>query len=239
MKLDILIFSAHPDDAEVGCGGTILRHVALGRKVGIVDLTRGELGTRGSAELRDQEARQASQVLGLATRENLGLRDCFFRNDEAHQLAVVREIRKYQPAIILANAVHDRHPDHGRAAVLVQEAAFMAGQARVRTADRGQAQPAWQAGLVLHYIQNHYIQPDIVVDVSPFWDQKLAAIRAFESQFHQPDFSPMTSAFISSPNFFNLLESRAREFGRHIQVPFAEGFTCQKVLGVDHLFHLI
>jgi N-acetylglucosamine malate deacetylase 1 len=239
MKLDILVFSAHPDDAEVGCGGTIIRHVALGRKVGIVDLTRGELGSRGSAALRDQEARRASQVLGLATRENLGLRDCFFRNEEAHQLAVVRLIRKYQPALILANAVHDRHPDHGRAAELVAQAAFLAGQPRVTTADQEQAQPAWQAGLVLHYIQNQYIQPDIVVDVSPCWDQKLAAIRAFESQFHQPDFSPMTSAFISSPNFFSVLESRARELGRPIQVPYAEGFTCQRVLGVDHFFHLV
>jgi bacillithiol biosynthesis deacetylase BshB1 len=211
----------------------------MGKRVGIVDLTRGEMGTRGSAELRDQEARDARQVLGLAARENLGLRDCFFTLDEAHQLAVVRVIRKFRPAIILANAIHDRHPDHGRAAELVSGANFLAGLSQVQTQDQGQAQAPWQAGLLLQYIQNMYIQPDIVVDVTPHWDHKLKAIQAFKSQFYQPDYSPMTSAFISSPDFFRVHESRAREFGRHIQATYAEGFTCPRVLGVDHLFQLV
>jgi bacillithiol biosynthesis deacetylase BshB1 len=227
MKLDILVFSAHPDDAEVGCGGTILKHVALGKQVGIVDLTRGEMGSRGSAALRDQEACTARQVLGLAARENLAMRDCFFENDETHQLAVVQVIRKYQPAIILCNALHDRHPD------------FQAGLAQVKTQYQDQAQGTWQAGLLLQYIQNMYIQPDVLVDVTPFWEQKLAAIRAFESQFHQPEYAQMTSAFISSPDFFNVLESRARMLGQPIQATYAEGFTCPRLLGVDHLFHLI
>jgi bacillithiol biosynthesis deacetylase BshB1 len=239
MKLDILVFSAHPDDAEVGCGGTILQQVALGKQVGIVDLTRGEMGTRGSAEIRDQEAQVAQQVLGLAARENLGLPDCFFTKDKAHLMAVVHVIRKYQPAIILANAVHDRHPDHGRASELVTEATFLAGLPQIHTLNQDQRQPAWQVGLVLQYIQNMYLKPDILVDVTSYWDQKLKAIRAFKSQFYQPDYSPMTSAFISSPDFFKVHESRAREFGQHIQATYAEGFTCQRVLGVDNLFHLV
>lgn len=237
MKLDILVFAVHPDDAELGCSGTILKHIALGKKVGIVDFTRGELGTRGSAEIRDAEAADSAQIMGLHARENLRFRDGFFKNDELHQLEVIKMVRKYQPEIILTNALHDRHPDHGRAGDLANDAIFLSGLRRIETEIDGVSQKEWRPRLVLQYIQDRYIEPDIIIDVSEFSDQKVAAIRAFKTQFDSPDQSePQT--YISSPEFLESVIARAREFGKQIGVPYGEGFTSRKLLGVDNLFNL-
>ncbi len=238
MKLDLLVFAVHPDDAELGCSGTILKSIAEGKKVGIVDLTRGELGTRGTAETRDQEAANSAKILGLHIRENLKMKDGFFQNDEAHQLTVIAAIRKYQPEIILCNALADRHPDHGRASNLIYDAAFLSGLPKIKTEQDGKSQSAWRPGLVLNYIQDRYIKPDILIDITPYWEQKLASIRAFESQFYNPD-SSEPATYISSPEFLKGVESRAREFGKSIQVTYAEGFTSRKLLGVNSIFNLL
>lgn len=237
MKLDILVLAVHPDDAELGCSGTILKHIALGKKVGIVDFTRGELGTRGTAETRDGEAADSARILGLHARENLRFKDAFFKNDEAHQLEVVKMIRKYQPEIILSNAMHDRHPDHGRAGDLANDACFLSGLPKIKTYFDGVEQEAWRPRLVLQYIQDHYIKPDIIVDITPYMETKLAAIKAFKTQFYNPDLDePQT--YISSPEFFESTVGRAREFGRSIGATYAEGFTSRKLLGTDNLFDL-
>lgn len=238
MKLDILVFAVHPDDAELGCSGTILKHIALGKKVGIVDFTRGELGTRGTAETRDLEAAESAKILGLHARENLRFKDGFFKNDETHQLEVIKMIRKYQPEIILTNALHDRHPDHGRAGDLANDAIFLSGLIKIETKLDGVAQEAWRPRLVLQYIQDRYIQPDIIIDITDFIDKKEQSIRAFKTQFDSPDTSePQT--YISSPEFLDSVTGRAREFGKQIGVKYAEGFTSRKLLGVDHLFNLL
>jgi len=177
MKLDILVITVHPDDAELGCSGTILKHVALGKKVGIVDLTRGELGTRGTAESRLQEAEESSRILGLSVRENLGLRDGFFKNEEYEQLELIKAIRKFQPEIIIGNALHDRHPDHGRAGDLINDACFLSGLRKIETKADGVYQQPHRPRLLLQLIQDYYIKPDIVVDVTDFWDQKIDSIR--------------------------------------------------------------
>lgn len=239
MKLDILVFTVHPDDAELGCSGTILKHVAQGRKVGIIDLTRGELGTRGTAEIRDQEAAIASRVLGLTVRENLGMRDGFFRNDEDHQLQIIQKVRQYKPEIVITNALFDRHPDHGRAGDLVNDSIFLSGLVKIETRQEGQIQEAWRPRLLLQLIQDYYIKPDIVVDVSDYWEQKLESIRAYGTQFFNPDFDDEADeTYISRPEFLNVIESRAREYGKYINATYAEGFTCKRLLGVDDLFHL-
>lgn len=238
IKLDILVLAVHPDDAELGCSGTILKHVKQGKKVGIVDLTRGELGTRGTAEIRDEEAAASAKILGLTVRENLGFADAFFQNDKAHQLKVIAAIRKYQPEIIITNAYHDRHPDHGRANQLVEVAAFLSGLRKIETFDGGAAQAPWRPPLLLHFIQDEYIKPDVVIDVTEFWDEKLASIRAFGSQFYNPEWDDEPETYISSPNFIQVIEARAREFGKAINVKYAEGFTSRKILGVDSLFDL-
>ncbi len=238
MKLDILVFAAHPDDAELACSGTILKYTIEGKKVGVVDLTQGELGTRGSAELRAEEATASAEILGLAIRENLGLRDGFFLNDEVNRLKVIEAIRKYQPEIVLANAYSDRHPDHGRASELINDAVFLSGLTKIETQLDGRGQKPWRPRLLLHYIQDRYIQPDILIDITPYWEQKLAAIRAFKSQFFDPK-SKEPDTYISSPDFLNALEARCREFGKSIQVTYAEGFTSKKLLGVKSLFDLL
>ncbi|MEY3679234.1 MAG: Mycothiol S-conjugate amidase [Bacteroidota bacterium] len=237
MKLDLLVFAAHPDDAELACSGTILKYVAEGKKIGIVDLTQGELGTRGSAELRAAEAAASAEILGLSIRENLGLRDGFFVNDEPTRLKVIEAIRRYQPEIILANAASDRHPDHGRASALLNDAVFLAGLTKIETHDGDDAQKPWRPALLLHYIQDQYLQPDILLDITPFWEQKLASIRAFKSQFFDPT-SHEPHTYISSPDFLHTLEARCREFGKSIKVTYAEGFTSNKLLGVQSLFDL-
>jgi len=237
MKLDILVFAVHPDDAELGCSGTILKHIAAGKKVGIVDLTRGELGTRGTAETRDQESADSTKILGLQVRENLEMRDGFFRNDEDHQLQIIQMIRKYTPEIVLSNAQHDRHPDHGRAGDLVYDALFLSGLAKVKTDLDGRKQNAYRPRLLLQYIQDRYINPDILVDVTDFWEKKLECIHAFKTQFFNPD-NDENQTYISSPDFLKVIEARSREFGKSIGAVHAEGFTSRKLLGVDDLFSL-
>ncbi len=238
LKLDILVLSVHPDDAELGCSGTLLKEIAKGKKVGIVDLTRGELGTRGTAEIRLSEAEAAAQILGLHVRENLGLPDGFFENTKEYQLKVIAAIRKFQPEIVITNAFHDRHPDHGRASDLVEVSAFFSGLRKVETFDEGKLQEAWRPKLVLHFIQDRYIEPDILVDVTEFWDKKMASINAYGSQFFNPSWKNEPQTYISSPEFTAVVEGRAREFGKSIGVKYAEGFTTKKILGVDSIFDL-
>ena len=238
VKLDILVLPVHPDDAELGCAGTILKHVALGHKVGIADLTRGELGTRGSAEIREQEAAASSKILGLTVRENLGLPDGFFENTQEHQLKIITAIRKYQPKIVITTAYHDRHPDHGRASELVETAAFLSGLRKIETHIDRKLQDAWRPELVLHFIQDEYIKPDILIDVTDYWDKKIESINAFGSQFFNPNWENEPQTYISSPEFIQVIDARAREFGKVVNVKYAEGFTCRKILGVDNLFDL-
>lgn len=238
MKLDILVLAVHPDDAELGCSGTIASHIAAGKKVGIVDFTKGELGTRGSAEIRMQEAEAAQQILGLSARENLSMRDGFFKNDEAHQRKLIEVIRKYQPEIILANAVEDRHPDHGRAAQLTTEACFYSGLRMIETTDaQGNKQEAWRPKAVYHYIQDRYIEPDFVVDISDFWEIKEKSIRAFKSQFYDPN-SNEPESYLTSPEFLLFVKARSEEMGHKIGVKYGEGFTKSKMIGITDLFEL-
>lgn len=239
MKLDILVIAAHPDDAELGCGGTIAKHISRGFKAGIVDLTRGELGTRGTPEIRAKEAEKAAKILGLSIRENLALPDGFFQNDPENQLKVIRVIRKYQPDIVLANAIEDRHPDHGRAARLVNDACFLAGLLKIQTfAEDGQPQLPWRPRVLCHFIQARYIKPDIVVDISDFWPQKEAAFMAYESQMYNPD-SKEAFTYIASKEFLELVKARAVEFGNAIGKQYGEGFTMGRIPGIDLLSNLI
>ena len=238
MKLDVLVLSVHPDDAELGCAGTLLKCAAEGKTTGIVDLTRGELGTRGSAEIRDREAKASAEILGLSVRENLALPDGFFQNTKEYQLKVIEAIRKYQPEIIITNAYHDRHPDHGRAHELVEAAAFLSGLRKIETYADSELQQAWRPKLVLHFIQDNYIKPDILVDVTNYWDKKINAISAFGSQFFNPNWENEPQTYISTPDFIQIVEGRAREFGKSIAVKYAEGFTSKKILGVNSLFDL-
>jgi len=240
LKLDLLVITAHPDDAELGCAGTILKHIAAGKKVGIVDLTQGELGTRGTAETRKEEADNATKLLGIDLRENLRMRDGFFRNDEEHQLKIISAIRKYRPEIIISNALHDRHPDHGRAGDLINDSVFLAGLRKIITQDQGMEQDIHRPRLLLQLIQDYYIKPDIVVDISAYWEQKIKVIQAYKTQFFNPEYNenePQT--YISRPEFLEVIESRAIEFGKNIQARYAEGFTCRRLLGVNSLFDLL
>lgn len=236
-KLDILVFAAHPDDAELGCSGTIAAQIAQGNKVGIVDFTQGEMGTRGTPELRLQEAEDAAKILGLTARENMGFQDVFFRDDEEHQLKLIQVIRKYQPEIVLANAVNDRHPDHGKGSSLASKASFMSGLAKIETFQDGVMQSPWRPKFVYHYIQNNYIEPDFIVDISDFWEIKIKSIAAFGSQFYNPK-SQEPASFISSPEFLPFIESRARELGHRINTKYGEGFTVERFIGVSNLFDL-
>lgn len=240
MKLDILVFGAHPDDAELGAGATIAKEVAAGKKVGIVDLTRGELGTRGTAEIRDAEAAKAAEILGVCIRENLEFADGFFTNDKEHQLEIIRMIRKYRPEIVLCNAVDDRHIDHAKGAKLVSDAAFLSGLLKIDTKLDGddQWQEPWRPKWVYHYIQWKNLTPDFVVDVSGFIDKKHEAIMAYSSQFYDPK-SDEPETPISSKNFLESVHYRARDLGRLIGVAHAEGFTVERMLAVESLDALI
>lgn len=236
-KLDVLVFAAHPDDAELGCSGTIAAQIAQGNKVGIVDFTQGEMGTRGTPELRLQEAEDAAKILGLAARENMGFQDVFFIDDEEHQLKLIQVIRKYQPEIVLTNAINDRHPDHGKGSSLASKACFMSGLTKIETFQDGVMQSPWRPKFVYHYIQNNYIEPDFIVDISDFWEIKIKSIAAFGSQFYNPK-SQEPASFISSPEFLPFIESRARELGHRINTKYGEGFTVERFIGVSNLFDL-
>lgn len=238
MKLDILVFAVHPDDAELGCAGVLLKEKALGKKIGIVDLTRGELGTRGTAETRKAEAADAAKILGLDIRDNLSMRDGFFLNDEEHRIKVIEQIRKYQPDIIITNALHDRHPDHGRAGDIVNDSVFLSGLPKIETNAGNEPQQAWRPRLLLQFIQDYYIKPDVVIDVTEFWEQKMKSVLAYKTQFHNPDLDE-EQTYISSPEFLKVVESRAREYGKYINATFAEGFTCRKLLGVENISQLV
>lgn len=239
VNLDILVIAVHPDDAELGCAGVIMKSVAEGKKVGVLDLTQGELGTRGTVETRYLEAAEAASILGLTVRENLKMRDGFFKNDEAHQLQIIEVIRKYKPDIIITNALEDRHPDHGRASDLVNDAVFLSGLRKIETFSNDETQSEHRPKLLLHFIQDHYIKPDIVIDISEFWEMKLKAVQVYKTQFFNPDHaSDEPQTYISKPEFIQIIEGRAREFGKSIHADFAEGFTCRRVLGVDDIFSL-
>lgn len=238
MKLDILVLAAHPDDAEISCGGTIAKHVSLGYKVGIVDFTRGELGTRGTPEIRAEEAKEGARILGVSIRENLGLKDGFFQNAPESQMAVIRSIRKFRPDIVLANAVSDRHIDHGKGASLSYDACFLSGLVKIETFnENGQKQAPWRPVSVYHYIQSHYIKPDFIVDISGFMEVKMNAVKAFKTQFFDPD-SKEPETYISSPRFIKMLEARAIEYGHAIGREFGEGFTVRQSSGVDTLYNI-
>ncbi len=234
MKLDILAFGAHPDDVELGCGGTIAKEVSLGKKVGIIDLTRGELGTRGSVAIRDSEANEAAKILGVSVRENLNMRDGFFVNDEAHQLEVIKMIRKYQPEIVLCNAIDDRHIDHGKGSKLVSDACFLSGLIKIETELEGQLQAAWRPKYVYHYLQWKNIEPDFVVDISGFNEKRVDAILAYSSQFYDPN-SNEPETPIATKNFLEILSYRAQDLGRLIGTDYAEGFTVERYLAVNSL----
>ena len=238
MKLDILAFGAHPDDVELSCGATIAKEISLGKKVGIVDLTRGELGTRGTAEIRDTESANAAKILGVSVRENLGFRDGFFLNDEAHQLDIIKMIRKYKPEIVLCNAVDDRHIDHGKGSKLVSDACFLSGLIKIETSLEGQSQEAWRPKQVYHYIQWKNLIPDFVVDVTGFMDIKVESLMAYKSQFYDPDSAePVTP--IATKNFRDSILYRAADLGRLINTEYAEGFIAERYVAVNSLSDLM
>lgn len=237
MKVDVLSIAAHPDDTEMSAGGTILSLIAQGKTVAAVDLTRGELGTRGTPEIRLSEADAASKILRLSARENMGFRDGFFRNDETHQMALIPVIRHFRPEIVLTNTPDDRHPDHGRAAQLVVEACFYAGLRMIETERDGQKQEAWRPKFVYHFIQDRSLKPTFVVDISAHWAGKLDSIKAYRSQFFDPN-SNEPASYISSQEFMEFLKARAEEYGHMIGVKYGEGFISQRMLGVQDLFSL-
>lgn len=228
MKVDILAFGAHPDDIELGCGGSIAKAVADGKNVGLIDLTRGELGTRGSASIRDKEAALAAELLGVKFRKNLGFRDGFFVNNEPHQLEIIKLIREHQPELVLCNAIDDRHIDHAKGSQLVSDACFLSGLAKIETNNsEGEAQVAWRPARVYHYIQWKEITPDIVFDISGFLDKKIEAINAYASQFYDEK-SDEPATPISSKNFLDSVRYRAQNLGRLAGVDAAEGFTVER-----------
>lgn len=239
MKLDILAMGAHPDDVELSCSGTLIKAVQSGKKVGVVDFTRGEMGTRGTVEQRAREAGEATKIMGLHVREQLGFRDGFFLNDEDHQLALMKIIRKYQPDVVLANAITDRHPDHGRGADLAREACFKAGLQKIQTKkDSGELQHAWRPRAVYHYIQSIPHTPDFIVDVSDAWETKVNSIKAYKTQFFDPN-SDQPETYISSPRFLEMIISRAIHWGHEIGAQYGEGFTVERTLGVDDVQSLL
>lgn len=241
MKLDILAIGVHPDDIELGCSGTIINEIKRGKRAGIVDLTQGELGTRGTIETRYKEAADAAMIMGVAVRENLKMRDGFFRNDEEHQLKLVSVIRKYQPSIILGNVLNDRHPDHGRAGHLIADACFLSGLAKIETRDeKGNAQQRWRPTYVLQYMQDWYHEPDVIIDISDVFEQRMQAVQAYTTQFHTSTSDaggPRT--YISTPDFLESVIARARQMGKRIGVKYAEGFMCEKNIGISNLDALI
>jgi N-acetylglucosamine malate deacetylase 1 len=239
MKLDVLAFGAHPDDVELGCSGTLFVEKLKGKKTGIVDLTQGELGTRGSAALRLEEATAAAKILQIDARENLGLEDGFFENSKQNQLKVIEVIRKYQPEIILCNAPEDRHPDHGRGAALLYDAAFLSGLIKIQTFYEGKVQNPWRPKYVLNYIQDRLLKADVIVDITDGFEQKMASIKAYGTQFYNPDAKEKNETYISTPAFFDSVIARAAMFGKMIGVQYGEGFLSKKGIGLQNLSSLI
>ena len=233
-QLDILAFGAHPDDVELSCSGTLMKHLDLGKTIGIIDLTQGEMGSRGTIETRYTEAADASRIMGIDTRVNLKMSDCFFKLTEDNKRLIVEQIRRFRPSIVLANAVHDRHPDHGRGAKLVSEACFLAGLVKFETNWEGQKQEVWRPKAVYHYVQDEYIHPDFVVDVTAYHDRKIAAIQAYTTQFYNPE-STEPETPISSQRFLDFISARMMDFGRRISVDYAEGFTVERIPGVEDI----
>jgi bacillithiol biosynthesis deacetylase BshB1 len=239
MKLDVLAIGAHPDDVELGCSGVLIKEIQRGKKVGIVDLTEGELGTRGTVTTRYQEAADAAKVMGIHARENLKMRDGFFVNDEAHQLKLITVLRKYQPEIVIGNILEDRHPDHGKGGQLIYDACFLSGLKQIKTYNaEGEEQEKWRPKYLLHYIQDRFQEPDLIVDISDTWEQKLASIRAYKTQFHDPN-SNEPQTYISNPEFLEAITGRARLLGKRIGVQFAEGFLSKKNIGITNLDALV
>lgn len=237
MKLDVLAFGAHPDDVELGCGATLAKEISKGKRVGIIDLTRGELGTRGSAEIRDQEAQDAAEILGVDLRRNLNFADGFFSNDKSHQLALIELIRLYQPEVVFCNAVEDRHIDHGKGSGLVSDACFLSGLVKIETTKDGKLQQPWRPKVVYHYIQWQSLTPDFVVDVSSHFDKKIEAVLAYKSQFYDAT-SAEPETPISSKNFIDSVSYRAQDLGRLTGVSYAEGFNVERLVAVDSVFDL-
>lgn len=237
-SLDILAFGAHPDDVELSAAGTLMHHIALGKKVGVVDLTQGEMGSRGTKETRYSEASEASRIMGIHERVNLKMADGLFEINEVNKRLIVEQIRRFRPEIVLANAVKDRHPDHGRGSQLVSEACFLAGLVKFKTAFEGLDQEPYRPRVVYHYIQDEYIQPDFVVDVSAFYDRKMAAIQAYNTQFFNPE-SKEPETPISGEHFLRFVSARMIDFGRRIGADYAEGFTVERIAGVKNLMDLV
>lgn len=238
IKLDILAMAAHPDDVELSCAGTLMVHGKMGKKIGVADLTAGELGTRGTAETRKQEAEDAAKAMGLDVRENLGLPDGFFENKKEHQLPLIRAIRKYRPDIVLANAPEDRHPDHGRAAQLIYDSCFLSGLIKIETELDGEKQQAWRPKQVFHFIQDRFLDPDFIIDITDVIEQKEKAIRCFKTQF-LANKNDKLQTYISTPQFFSSLMHRSEIMGRMIGVPHGEGFISPKKLGIKSFDNLI
>lgn len=241
MKLNILAIGVHPDDVELGCSGTIINEIKRGKKVGVVDLTEGELGTRGNVEMRYRESAEAAMIMGVQVRENLKMRDGFFENNEENKLKLISVIRKYQPDIVIGNILHDRHPDHGRAGKLIADACFLAGLSKIETSDEnGKPQQRWRPAYVLHYIQDWYHEPDVLIDISAVFEQRMKAIAAYSTQFHTGyDSAEGPQTYISTPDFLESVIARARMFGKRIGVKYAEGFISEKKLGIRNLDALI
>ncbi len=238
MKVDILAFAAHPDDVEISAAGMLMKHIDMGKTVAIVDLTQGEMGSRGTIDTRYAEAKKASEIMGVSQRVNLKMKDGFFEISEANKLLIIEQIRYFQPAVVLANSVSDRHPDHGRASQLVSEACFLSGLIKVETTLNGVNQEKWRPKSVFHYIQDRYIKPDFVVDITPFADRKLAALKAYETQFFNPNKEGPNTP-ISGESFFEFLIGRWREYGREIGVDFGEGFTVERTIGISDITDLL
>lgn len=241
MKLDVLAIGVHPDDVELGCSGVLINEIKNGKKTGIIDLTQGEMGTRGTIQTRYAEAKKAAEIIGVSVRENLKMRDGFFRNDEEHQLQLIAAIRKYRPEIVLANILNDRHPDHGRAGHLIADACFLSGLEKIVTKDAdGKDQKKWRPKYILHYIQDWFHDPDLIIDVSDVFEQKMRSVEAYTTQFHvEGQVQEGTETYISTPDFLESIVARARMLGKRIGVKYAEGYICEKKIGLRSLDSLV
>lgn len=240
MKLDLLAIGVHPDDVELGCSGTLINEIRNGKTAGIIDLTQGELGSRGTIETRYAEAARAAEIIGVAVRDNLKMRDGFFRNDEAHQMELIRVIRRYRPEVVIGNILKDRHPDHGRAGQLISDACFLSGLRRIETTDAdGNAQEKWRPKYYLQYLQDWYHEPDFLVDISDVFEQRMDSIKAYSTQFNSSSDTDGPQTYISTPDFLESVIARARMLGKRIGVKYAEGFVSEKKIGIKNLDSLI